>query len=102
MAFQQDKKLPNGYSVRPLEMRLDDRKVFRKFKDWLTKGYLLPFTVERQAGMRYSQFSKRWKPNPTHQKYLLTGRRIKPGLWQMNVPEDHYEKVVLWLLETCQ
>jgi hypothetical protein len=94
--------MSNGYPVKVLDMRLDDRKVFRRFKGTLATGHLLPFTIERSAGMIYRQFGKQWKANPIQQRVMLTGVRLRPGHWRMNVPEAHYEKVVNMLLETCQ
>jgi hypothetical protein len=93
----------NGFAVSEVELQLDDRKVFKQFRDRLTSGYPLPFKVPRHAGMKWIGFGEQAKllPNPTNVNLMLTGRRLRPGVWLMSIPQEVQQTVTFWLLDKC-
>lgn len=90
--------LHNGYAVRSIQLQLSDKKVIAFFGKRLETGYPLPFTDQRAAGLKWSQFKKQYVPNPVDKQLILTGRRVSKNVWLMTIPRSVFKKVVAWLL----
>jgi len=80
------------------KLTLNDAKVFKRFGRHPERGVRLPFLppVKAEAGMRWVQFSKKYKPNPIEVSPTITLTKVK-GNWIISCPKHHFGIVSEWL-----
>lgn len=59
----------------------------------------LPFFIEKEAGMKWQEFGKKYVPNKMQKLQVISLSRIKMGVWAIECPAVHTNKVKEFLLE---
>jgi len=92
------------YPTRDVPVTLNDKAVRKRFGDRLERGGVkLPFTVRRPAGWSYKMKGKQpvLQPHMVNSLFMISGRRLRQGVWMITLPVALQSQVITWLLIQC-
>ena len=84
-------------------IELDNKLVFKFFGAYPERGMLmkgLP-TMNKFAGIKYSEFARKWKPNPIDVWPVLVLKNAGGNRWAVSIQAEYLEVALQWLRDNC-
>lgn len=83
-------------------MYLADKKVLKRCGPHPELGVKLPgHKMMAEAGVKWHQFAKKYKPNPISVDVMFSLRKIARGCWLVSAKPEHKSRVQNYLLDHC-